>query len=250
MGRRRVLTALLALVLAVTGTVLLTRYVRGADERALAGAAATRVLVVTRAVPQGTSVADLAGRVETRSLPAVAVAPGTLSSLAESSGQVTAVDLQPGEQLLASRLVDPASLVDPTQVPVPAGLQELTVALDSQRVLGGALVPGDHVGVLVALTKDDLQTSTATMTASEVLVVRLGAAAAGAASSGAARGGTLAAAEGSSSGDLTLVTLAVDSQTAAKIVFGVDAGDVWLTRQPAGLPSTVPTPITRKDVER
>ena len=41
MRRRRALTALLALVLAVAGTVLLTGYVRGADERAMAGAEST-----------------------------------------------------------------------------------------------------------------------------------------------------------------------------------------------------------------
>lgn len=252
MGRRRLLTALLALVLALTGAVLLTSYVRGADARALAGATATPVLVVTKAVPQGTTVADLASRVQTKMLPAVAVAPGTLSTLGESGGRVTAVDLQPGEQLMASRLIDPATLQKPDEVTVPAGLQELSISLDPQRVLGGRLAPGDRVGVLVSLAKDDLQPATTTMTAEKVLVVRVGAGGtSGAAGDGSAKSSPLGGGSSAgSSSDGVLVTLAVDTTTAEKIVYGADNGSVWLTRQPDSVPSAAPKPLSRKDVEQ
>ena len=63
-------------------------------------------------------------------LPAKAVAAGTLSSLATISGQVATTDLQPGEQLLASRFVDPASLEDADQIEIPTGMQQLSVSLE------------------------------------------------------------------------------------------------------------------------
>ena len=250
MRRRRALTALLALVLAVAGTVLLTGYVRGADERAMAGAESTEVLVVTERVPSGTTVAQLAGRVETRSLPALAVVPGALSTLAESGGRVTTVDLQPGEQLLDSRLVDPASLAGADEVTVPTGLQQVSLSLERQRMLGSALAPGDTVGVLISLDEagEDAPAQTA-LALQKVLVTRVGESSSPTAGGGSTDG-TAADGSGSAATDAVLVTLAVDAAAAQKIVFGAEQGHVWLTRQPAdATPAAIPA-TTRKDLNR
>ena len=86
MRMRRLVTAVLAVVLAALGATLVTSYVRGADERALGGLSTVDVLVVTEVVPQGTAAAALGDSVTTRALPQLAVAPGTLASLQDAGG--------------------------------------------------------------------------------------------------------------------------------------------------------------------
>src|ERR671915_258693 len=116
---RRLIAALAAVLLAGVGAVLLLSYVGAADRRAMAGMETVQVLVVEKRVPEGTPAEKLTGLVKAKTLPVKAVAPGTLSSLVPISGRVATTDLQPGEQLLASRFVDPASLVDPNEVKIP-----------------------------------------------------------------------------------------------------------------------------------
>ena len=55
MLKRRLVAAVLALVLAGAGGVLLLGYVKGADRRAMAGMETVNVLVVTALIPNGTS---------------------------------------------------------------------------------------------------------------------------------------------------------------------------------------------------
>ena len=252
MGRRRILTAVLALVLALSGALLLTSYVRGADRRALAGAATTPVLVVTRLVPQGTSVADLASQVETKQLPTLAVASGALSSLGEAGGRVAAVDLQPGEQLLATRLVDPATLKDPTTVDVPAGLQEVSVSLEPQRMLESDLAPGDRVGVMLSMATENTLPAQTGLVLQRVLVTHIDESPAVTAARKNADGNSGVAGGSSvvSSSDEVLVTLAVNAAAAQKIVFGAEHGHLWLTRQPPGTTIAAPPAMTRKEVYR
>lgn len=251
MGRRRVLTALLALALALTGTVLLTRYVRSADDRALATTTTTSVLVVTSRVPQGTPIQELAGRVKPKKLPTLAVVPGAMTGLGEAGDRVTAVDLQPGEQLLAARLVDPATLKKPNQVTVPAGLQEVAVALEPQRMLQTHLAPGDVVGVMISLPKDDYSPAVTELALQKVLVTRVGDSSTAATEDDKtpepAPGGSTAP---PTSGDKVMVTLAVDATDAQKVVFGAEHGSVWLSRQPADVPTATPTPMTREELYR
>jgi pilus assembly protein CpaB len=115
----RLLAALTALVLAVLGAVLINGYVQGADARALAGVRTEDVLVVVKPVPAGTAVDDLAASVQTKAVPATAVATGALTRLDASKGTVTSVDLVPGEQLLKSRLVAPSAVQKTGTVAVP-----------------------------------------------------------------------------------------------------------------------------------
>ena len=102
--RRRLLAACAALVLLVAGTAVLLAYVRGADARALAGAAAVEVLVVDAAHPRGhrrpTTWPSWCAPRPCRPRPRSRAGS---TDLAELTGRVATVDLQPGEQLLAGR---------------------------------------------------------------------------------------------------------------------------------------------------
>ena len=67
--------------------------------------------------------------------------------------------LEPGEQLLASRLVDPSQRVTPGAVQVPDGMQEVTVLLPPESVVGGTLRAGDLVGLYVTQADPRLRKS-------------------------------------------------------------------------------------------
>jgi pilus assembly protein CpaB len=149
--RRRLLAAFAALVLLFVGTVVLLAYVRGADARALAGVRTTEVLVADRPIPEGTPAEELTALVRTEVLPAKAALEGRVTDLGDLAGQVATVDLQPGEQLLAGRFAASEDLGTPGVVPVPDGLQEVSVQLEPQRAVGGRLAAGDAVGVVVSL---------------------------------------------------------------------------------------------------
>ncbi len=226
---RRLIAALAALLLAGAGAVLLLGYVGAADRRAMAGMETVSVLVVVKPVAKGTPAERLTALVTQKTLPVKAVAPGALSELEPIIGRVTTTDLQPGEQVLASRFVDPASLVDPDVVKIPRGLQQLSIALESQRILGGEVKPGATVGVFVSLPKEDDRPAQTHLVLHKVLVSKVEHANPAAPADGQAQSQNNAGLpEGSH-----LVTLALAARDAEKVVFGAEHGKIWLSLESA-----------------
>src|SRR5665811_16271 len=219
--KTRLIAAVVALVLALVGTVILVSYVAGADRRALAGTQTVDVLVVSKTVPKGTPSQDVAELVRLEAVPRKVVAKDSVTSLKDLGGMVTTVELVPGEQLLSSRFVEAKSLRDKAQGGVPAGMQELTVQLDPQRVVGGMLQAGDTVGVFVsggepARTRHVFHA---------VLVTNVQGAPA---PPDAKTGGTAAPVPAGA----LLVTLAARARDAVGIVWGMEFGKVWLSKEP------------------
>jgi pilus assembly protein CpaB len=227
--RRRLLAAFAALVLLVVGTAVLVAYVRGADARALAGARTVQVLVVDEVIPQGTPGSELAGLVRTEVLPAKAALEGRVTDLSTLTDRVATVDLQPGEQLLASRFQRPDDLQAPGTVAVPDGLQEVSVLLEPQRAIGGRLGAGDTVGVVVSVALDTGPATHAVL--HDVLVTQVQGAPAPAAANGASETASAGAAAPSAS---LMITLAVSAAQAEAVVFGIEHGTLWLTLEPDG----------------
>ncbi|SDD16106.1 pilus assembly protein CpaB [Geodermatophilus telluris] len=242
---RRLLAALAALLLALVGTVVLVAYVRAADARALAGVETVEVLVVDQPVPEGTPAGDLEDLVRTELLPAKAAAEGRVTDLAELAGRVATADLQPGEQLLAARFGDPAALRDPGSVALPDGAEEVAVLLTPERAAGGRLVAGDTVGVFLSLTYED-GTATTHAVLHRVLVTRVdgGVVPASADTETAAADGEGDAVPTES----LLVTLALPASDAETVVFGVEHGTLWLSREPAGADTGGTGVLTQTDV--
>jgi pilus assembly protein CpaB len=137
------------------------------------------------------------------------------------------VDLQPGEQLLASRFAAPESLQTPGTVAVPAGTAEVSVLLDPQRAVGGRLSAGDEVGVFIS--QDEPISTHAVL--HRVLVTQVqGAPAPADAEEDTA---TASAASAVPTGSL-LITLALTAEQAEGVVFGAEHGTLWLALEPAG----------------
>jgi pilus assembly protein CpaB len=240
--KRRLLAALVAIVLAGAGAVLLVGYVGHADQRAMAGMRSVNVLVVAAPVPEGTTVAALAKLVTTKALPAMAVAQGALSSLDPISGQVATADLQPGEQLLASRFADPATLTSSGGMQIPQGFQQVSVSLEPQRALGGELAPGATVGVFVSMAKDDPYPAQTHLVLHKVLVTKV----VGGSAEPAQTGTKAPAAPGTA----LMVTLALDSHNAETVIYGAEYGKLWLSSEPSDVLLSGTRVVTRDGVNK
>ena len=133
--KRKVIGILAALVLASVGTIVLVSYVQSAKEKAEAGEPRTEVYVLQRDIAANTPISRIVGAVDLEEVPTSVVVDGAVTDLDDLDDDlVSAVGLQEGEQLLADRLVAAESL---TRGEVPDGLQELTIALDPERAVGG-----------------------------------------------------------------------------------------------------------------
>ncbi|MET4589095.1 RcpC/CpaB family pilus assembly protein [Arthrobacter sp. 754] len=234
--KSRLLGGLAALLLAVVGAILLFVYVQGASARAQAGLEPVDVLVVTQQVPAGTSSADLTGKVRSQALPKSAVPEGALTSLDQQAGKVTAVALEPGEQLLSARLVDPRELT-PGTVPVPQGLEEVTLLLSPERILGGRIEAGDTVTIFTSFEKDDQKTG---LLFHDVLITAVQKAPSP--SKEGSGSGTSEKAVEMPSGS-AFITVARNDADAAKLVFSAEFGKLWLAKQTADTAKTNP-PVT------
>ena len=244
--KTRLLGGVLALVLAIAGAVLLATYVQAADSRAQAGMNPVQVLVVQQPVAAGTTADQLKTLVKSESLPKAAVAQGAVSSFSDLTGKVAAVALIPGEQLLTARMVDPKSLKAPSQVDVPKGLEELTLKLDPERVLGGAIQAGDTVGVFISYstgvapgTGDDPATK---LQFHKVLVTKVGTGT----SSTQPSNGASAQAQPPNSGTSIFITIAQTGTDATATVHAAEFGKIYLSKENADA-NTAGVPTLHKD---
>jgi pilus assembly protein CpaB len=241
------------LALAIIGTVLLVVYVQGADTRAAQGLEPVNVLVVKESVPSGTKAEELSKYVQLEPIPQTAVPQGALEDLADHTGKVTTVAMEPGEQLLASRLVDPKELV-PGTVPVPDGLEEVTLLLPPERILGGRLEAGDKVTVYTSFKTDDIPANAPVaaeikgwkqstgLLFHDVLVTAVQKAAPETKKSGSKdESGTQESGIEMPNGSAFVTVARTDAQ-AAKLVFGAEFGTIWLAKQTdTSTKSKVPT---------
>jgi pilus assembly protein CpaB len=235
--KSRLLGGIAALILAVVGAILLFVYVQGAANRAQAGLEPVNVLVVQELVPAGTKTSDLGSRVRSVALPKSAVPEGALENLNQKEGTVTAVDLQPGEQLLSGRLIDPRELV-PGTVPVPDGLEEVTFLLAPERILGGRIEAGDTVTVYSSFESTDAMPADATVPPEvkgwkqstgllfhDVLITAVQKAAAD------TKNSTGSETEVEMPNGSAFITVARSDADAAKMVYGAEFGTLWLSKQ-------------------
>jgi pilus assembly protein CpaB len=247
--KSRLLAGTAAVALAIVGALLIVFYAQGADQRALATTAPVEVLVVKTAIPAGTPVNDMAASLVIEKIPATGKSESALSTLDNQTGTVSAVDLVPGEQLLAERLVAPADVKAQGAVDVPAGLQEVSFEVEPKRVVGGRINVGDHVGISLNFENGAYKAAagdaTTQLTLRKVLVTAVQRAPQAASAEKPA--------DGTDPADTTLpegslmLTVAVTDVDAGKIIFTSINGSLWLTKEPLDAQDNGPK-IERKEV--
>ncbi|MBX7445199.1 flagellar biosynthesis protein FlgA [Arthrobacter sp. MAHUQ-56] len=221
-----------AVALALVGAILIVFYAQGADQRAMKDMDPTGVLVVTKAVPAGSSFDTVKASVTVQQVPGAAVPKTALKNLDDSAGKVAAVDLVPGEQLLSERLVSPADAKTSGAIKVPSGMQEVTFELEPKRIVGGRIDVGDHVGIALnfkeGADKSKAGAETTQLTLRKVLVTAVQ----------RAPQATAKPTDGTNPQDTTLpegslmITVAVNDIDSSKIIFTSINGELWLTKEP------------------
>lgn len=236
--KARLLGGIAALLVAIVGTVLLVMYVQNADKRALADTETESVYVVEKAVAAGTGVDNMTDSVVRKEVPRLAIADGAVTDLDDVDEKVAAVALMPGEQLLSTRLVEAAAFLGPSRVHVPAGMQEITLKLPIERVVGGKVTAGDTVGIFLSADAAAGGTSGTQLAFHKVLVTAVqfsngSAAKSQEASASDEKNAGAPASKKSSSDDTYLITLARNSADAERIIFATEFGNVYLSKEPA-----------------
>ncbi|MCU1440625.1 MAG: cpaB [Rhodoglobus sp.] len=208
-------------MLAAIGTIVLFNYVRTADIRAANGAEIVRVYVVEDEVPAGTSGENIEQYIAVREIPAIAAVPDRVTNLRELRGLQADVILQPGEQLIMARWIDPAEIASRGEVPLPENMQALTIALPVERVVGGTVQAGDTVGVVSTAQLSETEYSRQSYHKVLVLSVQSGTA--------------IVADEGQPNGEpveALMVTLALTTPQVEVVAWTQQFGWVWLTLEP------------------
>ena len=235
--KTRIIGAVVAVLLAVAGAIVVVLYVQGADDRAFEDSELTQVYIVSESIPQGTPAEGIEEFVTIEEYPARTLQAGGVTDLSDLEGLVTAMELLPGDQLVSARFIDPQLLAIESGVDVPAGLQEVTVSLPIQKAAGGALIPGSFVGVLVTATTADVVTTQFVL--QQILVTRVTA-------------GDSYVPEGADTlatpVTLMTVTLALSTAQAEKVVWAAGLDGLWLTLQPEEVDQTGSRPINRDTV--
>lgn len=230
---RRLIIALVALLIAAVGGVFTYLYASNADARAMARMDPVQVMVVAEPIPAGTPAESIARSLTVSEVPAAAVVPGGVTDLESVSGLITSADLQPGEQLLAARFVAPEAV--PESIDIPPNMHQLSIQLETRRVIGGQLRAGDTVGVFLS---DTVTSGTSVESTSQdqtrlILNKVLVTAVTGASSVTTDENGDEVEQQAE---DSVMVTFALSAADAEQLVFGAEFGTIWLSLEGAEVP--------------
>jgi pilus assembly protein CpaB len=148
---RRLISIVLALVLAAAGTLAVLAYVGRADERALSGTTAVSVLVAARPIPAGTAVEKLLpeGYLRSRNYPTGAVPDDAISQLtAAQKGLIIGGTVRQGALITAS-LMEQKTANQPFVI--PDGRIAVTVQMGEAERVADYAKPGTKVVIFVSL---------------------------------------------------------------------------------------------------
>jgi pilus assembly protein CpaB len=237
------LTAALAFLLAVLGTIGVLAYVRQANIRALNGMKAVSVLVAKDGIPSGTTASSALrdGLLAQQRLPASSVPPNALHSIAGLGSLVTSSAMQPGQLLLRLMLVQKAQAT--AGIAIPLGKMAVTVQLCVPEAVAGNVKAGSSVAVFDTYTKSGGQITAQAncsgpheqqaapqsvhtqLVLKKVLVLSIGQVSAGGLNGAVA---SVAAAAAGASQNEVLVTMAVDQADAERLIQMTETGLPYL----------------------
>jgi pilus assembly protein CpaB len=272
---RRITAGVVAITLAVVGTLVLVSYVNRAEDRALEGERTVKVFVVSKRIPAGTPGAEIGSYVSESKIPEKVRAETAVADLDSLDGRIASIDLTPGEQLVIDRFVEPRDFdATPSRIGVPAGKVEVTAGLDPERALGGRVRPGDRVAIFLSFEPFDITGATAISkdgeeipipesgTATEnqqfpnvtrlafqrVLVTEVQTVDEVAADSESVEASSSIDTPTQATTGKVYVTFALDADAAERLVFAQEFGTIWLANEPEPADSSRTGPISRGNV--
>jgi pilus assembly protein CpaB len=148
--KRRLLTIVLAAVLAVFGMVAVFAYARQANVRAVNGLKAETVMAARAAIPAGTSLRDAqqANLLTTEKVPVSSLSTEPVQSVTAANAHlVMSANVATGEVLLQNMLVPASSVVSSNSFVIPKGMVAVTVQMCVSEAVAGYLTAGSDVMV-------------------------------------------------------------------------------------------------------
>jgi pilus assembly protein CpaB len=234
MNRRIVLIAV-AVVLALFGTFAVYSYAHNADERAVAGGRAVKVLIATKRVAAGTSWSDAvkSGNLTVQNMPASSAPQSALASLDEGVAQtaVAQSDIAAGQVVLREAFA--AASAQTGVLGIPKGQLAITVSLGSDADVAGFVAPHSEVVIfMTAPLKDpNAAKSKQSTTGGDLTVTRAVVPRASVIATSAASPTNLVGKSADGSAPTTgsvLVTLALSQADAERVITAQHVGQLYL----------------------
>lgn len=229
MSKKRMMAAVMAVLLAALGVGALVVYTKTAQDRAFQGTETVEVLRVIEQVPAGTKASDVEDKVEKVKLPRAAVPADIVTDVGRLGSKVTTATLVPGEVLVGARFTGSAALKGSGAIEVPRGMQEVTIEVSATRAVGGTVQPGDFIGIVASYDGDKISN----FAVNKALVLAVG--------------GGVAPGESAVGAGVLQVRLALESEAVQKVVNAAEFGKIYLSRQNDGA-KTGRAVITPEDV--
>jgi len=224
----RVLSILVAVVLALVATAALVVYVNGADRRAVSDQKPMLVWVAAQAITAGTSgpTAKNTGQIKQVEVPRKNVVAGAVISLSQIQNRYAAVNIVAGEQLLQDRWVGAQDIAGGRLLQIPKDYQALAIEMDLTRQVAGFVTPGDKVSLILTMKRPgpggDVDKSQFLLQNVQVLAVG-----ATALANAASQGGGGRVNQGK--GQVAAVTLAVPEAQVERVVYAAENGSIYMT---------------------
>lgn len=229
--KKRGLLLALSVLLALAGTSLVAAYVKGADERALAGQQAVTVLVAKDTIAAGTAAeqASRSGLITSLRVPMQAVPPGALTDLMGVGKKVATSEIVAGEMLLEARFADQQTV---GVLAIPGTKIAVSVELNDPARVAGFVIPGSEVAVFntyeAPAAPDDGTPAAATKEVTNLLLPRVTVIAVGTTTVRQPTKEQAAAQTADTEAvNTTVLTLAVTQQDAARLIQAVQTGKVY-----------------------
>lgn len=148
----RIITAAVAVVLAMLAAILAYQYLNQADERAAEKVEQVEVYVVAKEIPKGTSgdTAVAEGLIELREVTKKDVPPSAITSDDDVAGKVAATALAEGEIVVQTNFLVP-SAVSGFSGSLAEDKYAVTIQVDPAKGVAGLIVPNDVVNLIVSV---------------------------------------------------------------------------------------------------
>ena len=224
---------LAAALLALAASAAVFLYLRDARQQASTGGGTVTVIVSKEDIPAGSELDALIdeGTFTTESVLRDDLLQGAVTDVYQLRGQRVAYPILAGEQISVARLQGqlqaPGGLLG-----IPSGFEAMTVTLEPQRVVAGAIQKGDHVVVYGTFTTTaqgaQLQETRTLVPDVQVLAVNAG--------------------DSSSSRGSITITLALKPLDAGRVIYAQEQGHVWLALLPPNERGVAQPPVTFGDL--
>lgn len=219
MGRRTILL-IVAMVIAAVGAGMVFLYVQGADARAKQAQAPVSVLKAVAPIEPGESLADASssGKIELTDVPSEQMLDGAMDTIGESGNEVALTRIYPNEQITATKF---GSAGEQDVLTMPPGTFAISVNLTDTGRVAGFVSPGSRVSLFLTGPVDGKGTDGTRLLVPEVQVIAV--------AETTLTTSTTTDDEGEQTTESlpkTLFTLAVDQETAERIMYASTQGEL------------------------